>query len=382
MTTATRSSEQLIDILLNRNDAAVVVDMVRARARERDAAAKIVSALPPGIEQRTPAWYAARKGMLTASDFKIAGASEVNHAYVMSKVFPAPFVSNDAMVWGCRFEDLACATYEIEHAATVREFGLLVHPEAAWIGASPDGITPYGVAVEIKCPFSRKRVEIDKRVADERPFPKSDRANLHARYRAQIQGQLEVCDLECCDFVVAHIDELDDATFWQLRRVSDARHRYAIVVDVPAGPDSDRVSYHTAPVHSDDASLMAWVKGITAGAPGARVWHVHVRELGVERVARDRTEWARLRAGLGRTKSAIDAAMSGAAPSTEDAPTIVGNPPLFGTDYASDVDADPRRPGPETSAVVARSESAPATVAVAGDMPTKGKACLFGDCED
>lgn len=329
------NSQQHIDVLLNRHTADDAVEAIRKRAADREAAAAIVIDLPGGIPQRTPPWYAARKGMLTASDFKIAGAAEVSRAYVMSKVFPTPFASNAAMTWGCRFEDLACAVYQVEHDTSVREYGLLVHPDTPWIGASPDGITPYGVAIEIKCPYSRKRSEIDQRVADGRPFPASDRASLHGRYRAQIQGQLEVCGIDVCDFVVAHIDELDAALFWQLRRVSDARHRYAVVVDVPAREDAGRTVYHTSDPKLDDAALKAWLSGVLAGAGEAvdvQTWFVHVRELGVERIERDRTEWARIRAGLVRTKEAIDAAMATAAPTVQGEHAGAGNASLFGAD--------------------------------------------------
>ena len=319
---------QLIDILLNRHVPEDVIVMIAQRAQERASQSQIVSALPPGIAQRTPEWYAARKGMLTASEFKIAGAPEVSQSYVMGKVFPAPFITNSAMEWGCRFEDLACATYELEHNTKVLEYGLLVHPDDAFIGASPDGITPYGVAIEIKCPFSRKREEIDKRIADARPFPKSDRANLQARYVPQMQGQLEVVGLEICDFVTAHIDAVDEATFWQLRRVSDHQHRYAIVVDMFKGVDDTALAYRTCPLDLSDDALSAWLTGVSTGARVSQVWYVHMRELGVKRIGRDREHWKRIREGLGRTKADIDAVMAGAAPSDG----CVGNTPLFSDD--------------------------------------------------
>ena len=81
--------QHCVDILLNTYARDTVVEMVDKRARERKESAKIVAALPPGIEQRTPAWYAARKGLLTASEFKIAGAANVSQSYVLGKVFPA-----------------------------------------------------------------------------------------------------------------------------------------------------------------------------------------------------------------------------------------------------------------------------------------------------
>jgi putative phage-type endonuclease len=325
--------EHCVDILLNTYARDAVVAMVDKRARERAESAKIVAALPPGIEQRTPAWYAARKGLLTASEFKIAGAASVSQSYVLGKVFPQPFTTNDAMTWGCRFEDFACATYETEHCTRVKEYGLLIHPDDNWLGASPDGITEYGVLLEIKCPSSRKRVEIDKRVVDGRPFPKSDKANLVARYAPQVQGQMEVCDLDVCDFAVAHIDEVDMATFWQLRRVSDSAHRYAVVVDVPKPGTSDgSVAYQTSPLALDDTGLSLWLEGVRASHDVVKEWYVHMRDFGVTRVHRDRDEWARMRTNLAKTRAAIEEITSRADPDGHGSDWGKGNAPMFSAD--------------------------------------------------
>ena len=341
--------EHCVDILLNTHACDAVVAMVQKRARERAESAKIVSALPPGIEQRTPAWYAARKGLLTASEFKIAGAANVSQAYVIGKVFPQPFTTNDAMTWGCRFEDFACATYEIEHATRIVEYGLLIHPDDKWLGASPDGITEYGVLLEIKCPSSRKRVEIDKRVADARPFPKSDRANLIARYAPQVQGQMEVCDLDVCDFAVAHIDEVDMDTFWQLRRVSDSPHRYGVVVDVPKPGTSDgSVAYKTSPLALDDGELTAWVQDLRSAGVVVKEWYVHMRDFGVTRVHRDRAGWAKMRVNLAKTRSAIEDVTARADPDGHGSDWGKGNPPMFtaeadiGTDIGADIGTRPK----------------------------------------
>lgn len=324
---------QLIDILLNRHMPERVCDMIMERSVQRFDASRIVEVLPPGIEQRTPAWYTARKGLLTASDFKVAGAENVSQAYVFSKVFPKPFVTNDAMTWGCRFEDLACQTYEFEHNTRVVEYGLLIHPTDTWLGASPDGITAYGVMIEIKCPFSRKRVEVDKRVSNDRPFAKGDRDNLYSRYVPQVQGQLEVCNLESCDFVVAHIDEMDEATFWQMRRVSESRHRYAVVIDVVKPGDEDGgVEYKTSPMRLDDAELHEWIDDIVAKSDVLKKFFVHLRELGVTRVDRDREMWARMRKNLSNTKAAIDEVVGQSDPETQRVDWGNSNPPMFSTE--------------------------------------------------
>ena len=73
------------------------------------------------------------------------------------------------------------------------EFGLLDHHSLPWIGASPDGITPDGVMLEIKCPNVRR--------IKPREFP--------IYYWVQMQIQLEVCDLDECDYIECNIKNTD-----------------------------------------------------------------------------------------------------------------------------------------------------------------------------
>lgn len=353
--------DRLLDILLNEDSCADVVARVVARSRERERCKSIVANLPAGIPQRTTEWYNIRRGMITASEFKLAGSGKVCDSYIWGKVFPQPFPSNDAMQWGCRFEDLAAAVYEHENRTKIKEFGLLVHPREPWLGASPDGITDYGVAIEIKCPYSRKRVEIDKRVAEDRPFPKSDRANLYARYYPQVQGQLEICDLEACDFVVACIDALDEDTFWQVRRVSEQTHRYAVVADIKRC-DSDTLKYETSPLDLDDAQMLAWEKGVQATGSAVAFHHVHVRELGVTRIMRDRDKWAEIYEGLAQSKRTIEYIKKNAEQVGDLPPGCAA--PLFSADAASTDPPIQRR----DADVLAPAASAPASLFQDEDM--------------
>lgn len=94
---------------------------------------------------------------------------------------------------GKKYEEIATRLYRNKYNTKVLEFGLLQHPDYDYIAASPDGITPNGVMLEIKCPYSRK---IDGVVP------------LH--YYTQLMHQLEVCDLEQCDFLECQINELEN----------------------------------------------------------------------------------------------------------------------------------------------------------------------------
>lgn len=143
----------------------------------------------PKIVQKTPEWYEARHGLITASDFAQAlgkGKFGTQRQLIQKKVEPCSDTqsfSNVFFEWGNLFEPVASMIYSKMHEVTVHEFGLLRHPHYDFFGASPDGITDSGVMLEIKCPLKRK-------ITGEIP----------EQYYYQIQGQLDVCDLDVCDY--------------------------------------------------------------------------------------------------------------------------------------------------------------------------------------
>jgi len=148
-------------------------------------------------EQRTKEWYEMREGMLTASDWgTVLGMNSYSNSNeVLRKKCGDPsmgFYSNAAMQWGNKYEDVAVLIYKHRNNVDIWDFGCLRHPQLSFLGASPDGITPSGVMLEIKCPTSRKITGVPP------PY-----------YWCQVQGQLEVCDLERCDFLECSIKEYE-----------------------------------------------------------------------------------------------------------------------------------------------------------------------------
>lgn len=138
-------------------------------------------------EQRSPEWLALREQMITASD--VASALGENHyespdAFVKKKVLNLKWAGNAATEHGTRLEPLVRDLYDQKTGRKSHEIGLVQHREYPWLGASPDGVTEDGLLIEIKCPLTRK---IEARV------PK--------HYLPQVQLQLEITDLEECDFV-------------------------------------------------------------------------------------------------------------------------------------------------------------------------------------
>lgn len=154
-------------------------------------------------EQRTKEWYEMRKEKLTASS--LASALDKCHfttrnELILSKIEEKPYESNEITEWGVKYEDIAIAFYEEMYHVKVLDFGLIPHPEFDAFGASPDGICDdtgndeyVSRMVEIKCPPKRK-------------FTKT----VPPHYLMQVQGQLEVCDLDECDFFQVKIEEYEN----------------------------------------------------------------------------------------------------------------------------------------------------------------------------
>jgi len=153
-------------------------------------------------EQRSIEWYELRKKILTASS--LGSALDKCHftsrdELLLSKIEEAPFIGNEITEWGVKYEDVAIMFYEELYHVNVLEFGLIPHPEFEIFGASPDGICDdtgndeyIGRMVEIKCPPKRK-------------FTKT----VPEHYYMQVQGQLEVCDLDECDFFQVKLEEYE-----------------------------------------------------------------------------------------------------------------------------------------------------------------------------
>jgi len=146
-------------------------------------------------EQRSPEWYKFRENLLTASSWgNILGYIGSRKEVLLQKCGyePAQFKGNEFTRWGTKYEPIATRIYERRTGKKIIDFGCMRHsaPENFFLGASPDGISDDGVMLEIKCP--------PRRVICGTPTD---------YYWAQMQGQLEVCDLERCDFLECKLVE-------------------------------------------------------------------------------------------------------------------------------------------------------------------------------
>ena len=174
-------------------------------------------------EQRSKEWYQMRENVLTASSLADAlgkGHFNTRDDLLIDKTSkePKPFIINDIIQWGVKYEPVATEFYEKMNGVTIVEFGLVPHPTFNIFGASPDGICDedspkefIGRMLEIKCP--PKRVFTHE-------VPK--------HYWMQMQGQLEVCDLEECDFLQVKIEEYFDVNEYESDLLLDSKTKMIV----------------------------------------------------------------------------------------------------------------------------------------------------------
>lgn len=156
-------------------------------------------------EQRSKKWFEIREQTnITASDVgAILGANKYEHIYnvIRKKVRGSTFKTNEACYHGIKYEKIASILYENINNVKLADFGLVVHNEYNFLGASPDAICRdtalIGRMVEIKCPLTR--------IIKNNGNIKGDICPLY--YWMQVQLQLECCNLDECDFWQCTIKE-------------------------------------------------------------------------------------------------------------------------------------------------------------------------------
>jgi len=184
----------------------------------------------PQPTQRTKEWYQFRHNLITASNaYKVFESQSAQNQLIYEKCKPlneSLFIDNDkpdeekapvAMVnvnttfhWGHKYEPLSVLYYEYTYNTTIEDFGCIQHENYAFLGASPDGINVdidsqrYGRMLEIKNIVNR---EIDG-------IPKKE-------YWVQMQLQMEVCDLDECDFLETKFIEYPDYDSYELDTTDD-----------------------------------------------------------------------------------------------------------------------------------------------------------------
>ena len=162
----------------------------------------------PQPEQRTPEWYEFRYQHLTASNiWKTFSSVSTRNQLIFEKCQPLNAEKNkfagvnfdSPMHWGQKYEPVSIQLYEEIYQTHVSDFGCIPHKTIEFLAASPDGIVTdakaerYGRMLEVKNIVNR----------DITGIPKEE-------YWVQMQVQLEVCNLNECDFLETRFIEYSD----------------------------------------------------------------------------------------------------------------------------------------------------------------------------
>ena len=163
----------------------------------------------PQPKQRTTEWYIFRYNLITASNaYKAFENQNVKNQLIYEKCQPLNILNNNnnneiimvntnsSLHWGQKYEPLSVIIYEHLYNTKIEDFGCIQHDTYLFLGASPDGInfdknsTRYGRMLEIKNIVNREINGIPKK-----------------EYWIQMQLQMEVCNLDECDFLETKFTE-------------------------------------------------------------------------------------------------------------------------------------------------------------------------------
>lgn len=170
----------------------------------------------PQPEQKSEEWYKFRNNTLTASNiWKAFGTPSVINQLIYEKCNVSNSIKfsnsiDTPMHWGNKYEPLSAMVYESKYNTKIGEFGCILHDNYDFIAASPDGINieqsskRFGRMIEIKNIVNREINGIPK-----------------LEYWIQMQIQMEVCNLNECDFLETRFLEYEskedfdnDGTFY------------------------------------------------------------------------------------------------------------------------------------------------------------------------
>lgn len=206
----------------------------------------------PQPEQRTQEWYEFRQQHITGSNaWKIFHNDTSRRNLMCEKLSPPDTTShgrsnmgNNPMNWGHKYEPITTMLYEYFNDVKVEEFGCVPHREIPFLAASPDGIVTSekynGRMIEIKNVVSREITQIPK-----------------MEYYIQMQIQMEVCDLDECDFVETKFVEYDSYDNYKEDENNDIT-RGMIMVFVE---NNEKYVYEYCPInHTDSIKLDAFMQ--------------------------------------------------------------------------------------------------------------------------
>ena len=207
----------------------------------------------PQPEQRTEEWYHFRYNLITASNaYKCFEGKALRNSIIYEKcqpldierhVLPEGAIVNTSTTlhWGQKYEPLSVLFYEEMYETRVGDFGCIPHTAYSFLGASPDGINVddtnirYGRMLEIKNIVNREITGIPKK-----------------EYWVQMQLQMEVCDLNECDFLETRFKEYESREDF----CEDKTHKKGRILHFIQ--DGKPIYEYAWPTSMDDATYELW----------------------------------------------------------------------------------------------------------------------------
>jgi putative phage-type endonuclease len=191
----------------------------------------------PQPVQRSSEWYALRMNSVGASEsgtlFGVNPYENYNGLLIKKCGYEAPFSSKYTQ-HGVMFEPVVQDYYGIRNGCPLYEFGSLLHPEIPFVSASPDGITPKGVMVEIKVPPKRQIMGVPP-----------------IYYWCQMQQQMQVCNLFHVDFVECQFRQFDTWSEFETDSGADDCIARGIILEYYV-KESENPRYEYSPIEKQD----------------------------------------------------------------------------------------------------------------------------------
>lgn len=142
------------------------------------------------IKQGSKEWFIKRANSISATN--VSSILNVNHFKSNDKLLEEKIkkeivkIDNKFVKHGIFFEPIAKKFYQNKTNNFIFESNLVIHKDYPWLVASPDGFVSNDRLIEIKCYYNN--------------YIKN---NIPIYYWIQMQIQMEVCNIDNCDFVEA-----------------------------------------------------------------------------------------------------------------------------------------------------------------------------------